>query len=229
MKKKLTLILESRFTLLLMLSVTMAIMSCGKSIQKEVEALPYFVEETFTPHWSSDDEKWDNGHAIADFTFVNQNGKTIDKGTVDGKVYIANFFFSICPTVCPKMTKNLVTVQERYDSSQVLILSHTVMPWVDDVEQLKKYARLNQIDGRQWHLLTGEKSKIYALARQSYFADEGFGKTVTDESDFLHTEKLILIDANSRIRGVYNGTLPLETARMIEDIEILINESKVSS
>ena len=124
------------------------------------------------------------------------------------------------------MTKNLLVVQDTFkNDDRVKLISHSVMPWVDSVSRLKEYAKLNEIDGEKWHLVTGEQEEIYSLARQSYFADEGFGKSVTDPSDFLHTEKMILIDQKRRIRGVYNGTIPLEMQRMIEDIKLLLNET----
>ena len=96
------------------------------------------------------------------------------------------------------------------------------MPWLDSVGRLKEYAVLNGIDDENWSLLTGDKNDIYQLARSSYFADEGFGKTVTEEDDFLHTENLLLIDQNRHIRGIYNGTLSLETKQLIEDIKSLL-------
>ncbi|MGL1887910.1 MAG: SCO family protein [Reichenbachiella sp.] len=202
-------------------------MSCAKKPERmnTVIELPFFTEETFTPEWiEKSDDRYESIHSIADFSFQNQNGDTITSKEVAGKIYIANFFFSICPGVCPKMTNNLHLVQKEFvDNSEVKILSHSVMPWVDSVGRLKTYAKRNDIDAKQWHLLTGDKNTIYKLARQSYFADEGFGKTVTTEEDFLHTEKLILIDKKGRIRGVYNGTLPIEVKRMIEDIHTLLD------
>lgn len=187
--------------------------------------LPYFIEETFTPVWINESsDEYDIIHTIDGFSFQNQEGKLITQKDTDGKIYIANFFFSICPGVCPKMTNNLHLVQEEFRRNKnVMILSHTVMPWVDSVERLHAYAELNDVNVDHWQLLTGDKSIIYNLARTSYFADEGFGKTVTTAEDFLHTEKLILIDQKRRIRGVYNGTLPIEAKRMIEDIYTLLD------
>tara|TARA_B110000444_G_C18846862_1_gene602570 strand:- start:4283 stop:4648 length:366 start_codon:yes stop_codon:yes gene_type:complete len=121
------------------------------------------------------------------------------------------------------MATNLLKVQKEFsDNDKVKILSHTVMPWFDDQKRLKKYGDLNNIDSKFWHLLTGPKDEIYKIARESYFADEGFGKSVTTIDDFIHTEKFFLIDSNNKIRAIYNGTLPLETRRMIEDIKSLL-------
>ena len=120
------------------------------------------------------------------------------------------------------MTNNLQRVQEAFaQDDEVMLVSHTVMPWLDSVEVLKDYALKNEIQTSKWQLLTGDKNLIYQLGRQSYFADEGFGKSVTDIDDFLHTENIVLVDGNQHIRGVYNGTLPLEMTRLIEDIQRL--------
>ena len=119
------------------------------------------------------------------------------------------------------MTGELMAVQEAFSSDDsVLILSHTVMPWVDTVAQLKRFEELKSINGDQWKLLTGSKEDIYAIARDSYFADEG-SKSVTGSDEFLHTENVMLIDQGRRIRGVYNGTSRLDITRLIEDIHLL--------
>lgn len=189
----------------------------------EIE-LPFYNEPTFTPEWIEEtDEAFDDIHTIADFKFQNQKGNWITQDDLNGKLYVANFFFSICPNVCPLMTGNLLKVQDTFKSNpDVKILSHTVMPWVDSVGRLREYADFNGINSENWFLLTGDKKEIYELARKSYYADEGFGKTVTEDDDFLHTENLVLIDQQRRIRGVYNGTLSLETKRLIEDIQSIL-------
>ncbi|MFY0652843.1 MAG: SCO family protein [Cyclobacteriaceae bacterium] len=203
-----------------------AIIACSKAKRDVPQSidLPFYNDPNFTPEWISQDEpRFDSIHTIAPFKFVNQNGDTISNEDFDGKVYATNFFFSICPNVCPKMKKSLSLVQDAYQNDErVKILSHTVMPWVDSVARLKEYAQLNDINEEKWHLVTGDKNAIYNMARTSYFADEGFDKTVTSEEDFLHTENVILIDQKRRIRGVYNGTLSLEMKRMMEDIDTLL-------
>ena len=188
--------------------------------------LPFYNEVTYTPHWLSEtDQGYNNIHTVADFSFINQNGDTVTNDTFTDKIYVTNFFFTLCPNVCPRMAKNLHLVQEEFaQNDRVKILSHTVMPWADTVERLAEYAALNDINVKQWHLVTGDKAAIYKMARKSYFADEGFGKTVTTEEDFLHTENIILIDQKRRIRGIYNGTLPLEMKRMIEDMHSLLDK-----
>ena len=116
--------------------------------------LPFYNDETWSAVWlEEDDTEYSSIHQISDFKFVNQNGDTITNETFDGKVYVANFFFTACPTVCPKMETNLSLVQTEFESEdRVKILSHTVMPWADSVSQLKKYAELNEINSNQWHL-----------------------------------------------------------------------------
>jgi protein SCO1/2 len=209
---------------ILLLSVVFFI-GCSSTTTQELP-LPFYNHADFTSEWIDEgDDRYEDIHTIAPFNFVNQNGETITERSFQDKIYVANFFFTICPGVCPRMTANLLTIQEAFKADEnVNILSHTVMPWVDSVSVLKSYAELKGVNSAQWHLVTGTKADIYTTARDSYFADEGFGKTVTIESDFLHTENIVLIDTKRRIRGVYNGTLPLEMRRLIEDIHILKKE-----
>ena len=205
------------------------IFSCQKmsKINKDSEytiELPYYNEPTFTPIWlDKSDPKIKNIHSIKTFDFQNQEGKWISQSNLKGKIYIANFFFTSCTTVCPKMATNLLKVQNEFSNNdKVKIMSHTVMPWVDNQKRLKEYGKINNIDSKFWYLLTGPKDEIYKIARESYFADEGFGKSVTTIDDFIHTEKFFLIDSNNKIRAIYNGTLSLEISRMIEDIKSLL-------
>ena len=213
--------------ILTLLIIAVCALACEQSSQKrlnpEIE-LPYYNEATFTPLWiDSDDQKYDWIHTVADFQFIDQKGDTISNQTFENQIYVTNFFFTICPSVCPKMTKNLDIVQEEFsDDDRVKILSHTVMPWVDSVARLAEYATLNEIQNEKWHLVTGAKEDLYKMARESYFADEGFGKTVTSSEDFLHTENIILVDQKRRIRGIYNGTIKLDMKRMIDDIYSLL-------
>ena len=200
-------------------------MSACQSKSKS-EQLPFYVASDLTPTWLDEtDTNYANIHQIADFSFTDRHGDHVTQQYVDGKIYIANFFFTSCGGICPMIMHNL---EEVYDTiikkENVHILSHTVMPWVDDAPQLQKYAQRMEIPSENWKLLTGTKADLYSLARQSYFADEGLGKNVTSADDFLHTENVFLIDSKRRIRGVYNGTLPLDLKRMLEDLEILENE-----
>jgi protein SCO1/2 len=160
-------------------------------------------------------------HTIAPFSFINQNGKTITNKNVEGRIYVANFFFTNCTSICPKMMNNLKKVQQAFSNNKdVLILSHSVLPETDSISRLAAYANKFGISSRQWWLLTGNKDQIYKLARKSYFADEEIGYN-KNSTEFLHTENCILVDKKERIRGVYNGTLELEMNKLIEHIKIL--------
>ena len=214
--------------------VLCAFLSCNNSSFNnsdnagELVDLPFYNDPEFNAVWiDSDDPAYQQIHTIAPFELINQNGDTISDTDFDNKIFVANFFFTICPGVCPRMTGNLMSIQSEFKTdSTIRILSHTVMPWVDSVSVLKEYAEQRGIESK-WDLVTGTKEQLYTLGRGSYFADEGFGKSVTLESDFLHTENIILVDDKKRIRGVYNGTLPLEMTRLIEDIYTLKKELKI--
>lgn len=201
------------------LFVLMLFFSC-KDEKKEhsVTALPYFNSADFTPEWDTPK------HKIPPFSFVNQNGEIVTNSTFENKIYIADFFFTSCPGICPKLTKNMVDIQKTYiNDRDIKLLSHTVMPWRDSVPLLKKYAIKNHVNDNKWHLVTGEKEKLYDIARTGYFADEDFVKT-QDESNFIHTENFILVDKKGYIRGVYNGTLEIDVERLKRHIEILKQE-----
>ena len=197
--------------------------SCKKEIAiDKTKTLPFYNSEDFTPEWiAENDPKYKNMHTIAPFEFTNQNGEKITNATFQGKIYVTDFFFTTCPSICPILAKNMSAIQERYKNDHdILLLSHTVMPWVDTVEKIKEYAQEKNAMSNKWHLVTGNKDSIYNLARTSYFADEDFKKT-KDENEFIHTENFILVDRKGRIRGVYNGTLALDVQRLKRHIEIL--------
>jgi len=162
-------------------------------------------------------------HTIADFSFTNQNGKTITQKNYEGKIYVADFFFTTCGTICPKMTTNLVEVQKAIiNNPKVMLLSHTVFPEVDNVEVLKAYAVKHGVVDSKWNLVTGDKKEIYAMARKSYLAVK-MGKP-SELYDMVHTENFVLVDAKRRVRGFYDGTKKEEIQKLIEDIEFLSNE-----
>ena len=162
-------------------------------------------------------------HTIADFSFTNQNGKTITQKDYEGKIYVADFFFTTCGTICPKMTTNLVDVQKAIrNNPKVMLLSHTVFPEVDSVSVLKSYAIDHGVDDSKWNLVTGDKKEIYKMARKSYLAVK-MGKP-SELYDMVHTENFVLVDAKRRVRGFYDGTKKEEIQRLIEDINFLCNE-----
>ena len=182
--------------------------------------LPYYVAANFTPIWAKPSAA-ESLHCIAPFSLVNQNGDTVTEKTFTQKIYVANFFFASCPGICPTMTKNLEAVQKAFaGDSGVLLISHTVTPEEDSVPVLKAYAEKHHAVDGQWHFVTGLRDSIYTLARRSYFADEA-GYVPDAGGDFLHTEKVFLVDRNRHIRGVYSGALPTEMLRLIDDIRSL--------
>jgi len=162
-------------------------------------------------------------HKIADFSLINQNGKTITQNDYNGKIYVADFFFTTCQTICPVMTDNMAVIQQRLkNDSEVMLLSHTVTPEIDSVPQLKKYALEKGVDDTKWNLVTGDKKEIYRLARKSYLAVKTDGNG--DEYDMIHTENFILVDTKKRIRGFYDGTKEKDIEQLLKDIAILKKE-----
>ena len=162
-------------------------------------------------------------HKIADFNLVNQNGKTITQADYKDKIYVADFFFTTCQTICPIMTTNMVEIQkEIIHDDDVMLLSHSVTPKIDSVAQLKRYAINKGVNDAKWNLVTGDKKQIYELARKSYLAVKTAGNG--DEFDMIHTENFMLIDKKRQIRGFYDGTNKEDIVRLLEDIKILKNE-----
>lgn len=158
-------------------------------------------------------------HKISDFKLTNQNGKEITQANYKDKIYVADFFFTTCQDICPVMTKNMYQLQEELkNDNQILLLSHTVIPEVDTVEQLKEYAVENNVDDSKWNLVTGDKKQIYELARKSYLAVEDSNYS---QYDMIHTENFMLIDKERQIRGFYDGTNSEDINRLLKDIEIL--------
>ncbi|WP_372755912.1 SCO family protein [Mariniflexile sp.] len=162
-------------------------------------------------------------HKIADFKLLNQNGKTITQNDYKDKIYVADFFFTTCLTICPIMTGHMAEIQkEILNDNDVLLLSHTVTPEIDTVAQLKRYAIEKGVNDTKWNLVTGDKKQIYELARKSYLAvkDAGDGGPF----DMIHTENFMLIDKKKQIRGFYDGTDPDAIQKLLEDIKILKEE-----
>ena len=162
-------------------------------------------------------------HKIGDFSFINQNGQTITNKNYEGKMYVADFFFTTCPSICPIMKDHMVFLQkELQNNPNVLLLSHTVMPEIDSVEVLKAYALKKGVDDKKWNLVTGDKKDIFYLARTSYLAVE----TGNPEElyDMVHTENFVLIDPKKQVRGFYDGTNMEDMKKLLNDIKILEKE-----
>ncbi|WP_394974045.1 SCO family protein [uncultured Croceitalea sp.] len=188
---------------------------------KPVERLPIYQPSMLNPELVDSTLHYTKKyHTIADFKLINQNGDTITQKDYEGKIYVADFFFTTCPSICPIMTKNMAQIQSSIlDDNNVMLLSHSVTPKIDSVPQLKKYALEKGVLDNKWNLVTGDKKQIYELARKSYFAvlNDGDGGPF----DMIHTENFILVDKERRIRGTYDGTNKEEVEKLLKDLEIL--------
>ena len=163
-------------------------------------------------------------HQIADFSLVNQLGDTITQKTFEGRIFVADFFFTTCATICPIMTEHMGQIQRKIKNDpDILLLSHTVTPEIDTVAQLKRYADKKGVIAGKWHLVTGDKKEIYDLARKMYLVakDQPYSPY-----DLVHTENFVLIDPQRRIRGFYDGTDPAAIESLLEDIAILKKEGQ---
>jgi protein SCO1/2 len=159
-------------------------------------------------------------HKVKDFKLVNQNGDTITQKNFEDKIYVADFFFTTCQSICIDMAKSMQTLQSEFeDDKDILLLSHSVTPEIDDVAQLKKYALEKGVIDSKWNLVTGDKKQIYNLARKEYLASKTEGNG--GKYDLVHTENFVLVDKEKRIRGFYDGTNPGEIEQLIDDIDIL--------
>ena len=164
-------------------------------------------------------------HKIADFSLINQNGDTITQDFYKDKIYVADFFFTTCQTICPIMTDHMKDIQQELkDDLDILLLSHSVTPEIDSVAQLKKYALEKGVIDSKWNLVTGDKKQIYELARKSYLAVKTDGDG--GPYDMIHTENFMLIDKKKQIRGFYDGTNKEDIERLLDDIEVLKEEYK---
>ncbi len=185
-------------------------------------ALPYYNTPDFTPNWNIEETTKD--HVIEPFNFIDQYNNPISEKHFQDKIYIANFFFTSCSSVCPMITEHIQIVADEFKTNELIkFISFSVTPETDSVPRLFEFAAQHDINYNQWVLVTGNKDEIYKLARTSYFADDQAGLT-KDASEFLHTEHVLLIDQDKHIRGVYNGTIQLDMSRMIDDIHILLAE-----
>ena len=210
---------------IVLLVLSIVIISIFYQILKPREVLPIFqpaqVNEELVDSTIQHVRKY---HTIADSSLINQNGKTVTKETYKNKIYIADFFFTTCQTICPIMTDHMVILQNQLKlDPEVMLLSHTVTPKIDSVAQLKKYAIEKGVLDAKWNLVTGDKKEIYQLARKSYLAVKSNGDG--GEYDMIHTENFMLVDQKKRIRGYYDGTNIEDIELLLRDIELL-KESK---
>lgn len=164
-------------------------------------------------------------HTIADFSFVNQDSIVVTNNTFEDKIYVSDFFFTSCPTICPIMKAQMLRVHDTFvDNPEVMLLSHTIDPEYDTVALLKDYADRLEVTSQKWHFVTGEKEKIYEIGQRSYLV------TVQEDQfqpgGYLHSGAFILVDKNRQIRGIYDGTKTDQVDRLINDIPILLSEYK---
>jgi protein SCO1/2 len=187
------------------------------------QTLPIYNPSNFNPELVDKSlQNKSNNHTVANFNLINQNGQIITQDNYKNKIYVTDFFFTSCGTICPIMTNNMAKIQEEFiDNTDVMFLSLSVTPDIDSVSVLKAYALDKGVIDSKWNITTGNKKHIYNLARQSYFAvvEQGDGGL----QDFIHTPNFILIDKDKQIRGIYDGTNDEDIKRIIDDIYVLEN------
>ncbi|SHI37160.1 SCO family protein [Flavobacterium terrae] len=209
-------------TLLVVLSIlSVVIITLFYFVLKPAKSLPIYTPSMVNPELvDTTIQHIANEHFISDFSFTNQNGKTITQKDYEGKIYVADFFFTTCPSICPIMADNMVWLQDQIkDNPEIMLLSHSVTPDIDSVPVLKAYAKRKGVIDAKWNLVTGDKKDIYYIARKSYLAV----KTGKPEEmyDMVHTENFVLIDKKRRVRGFYDGTKREEVEKLLEDIKYL--------
>ncbi len=181
--------------------------------------LPFYGSGDFTPNWAG------TTHRVGAFSLLNQTGATFTDDDLRGRVHLASFIYTRCSGVCPALVTSLRRVDRAIRDDHFRIVSYSVTPDLDPPDVLAKFGAERGIDPSRWILATGEKSEIFRLARESYFAsDEVMSKTLADPNAFLHTEKLLLVDATGQLRGVYDGTLPSEVDHAISDARLLLEK-----
>ena len=194
--------------------------SCNQDLKKQ---LPIYNPSDFNPKYVDMSVRdITQNHTVKDFNLINQNGNVITSKDYENKIYVVDFFFTRCPSICPIMTDNMKLVQDEYiDDNNIMLLSLSVTPDIDNIEVLKNYAIEKGVNDLKWNITTGSKKHIYELARKSYFAvvDQGDGGL----QDFIHTPNFVLVDTKKQIRGIYDGTEDKEISRLIKDINILKN------
>ncbi len=196
------------------------------NVLKPGKALPIYNPADVNPELVDSTVQYvEKHHTIGDFSFTNQNGKTITQKDYEGKIYVADFFFTTCGSICPVMSKNMVDIQNAFlNNPKVMILSHSVTPEIDSVSVLKKYALKEGVIDAKWNLITGDKKHIYSMARKSYLAVK-LGKP-EELYDMVHTENFVLVDSEKRVRGFYDGTKKEDIQKLIEDINWLLEDGK---
>lgn len=217
---------KSRNTILFLIIFTMIGVPVFYHLVKVDKKLPIYNPADINPKLVDFSiRNQSKNHTIANFELINQNGKIITQKDYENKIYVADFFFTRCQTICLLMAFNMHELQEHFkNDNEVMFLSHSVTPIMDSVPILRAYADKKGIIDGKWNVTTGNKKHIYQLARKSYFAvlEDGDG----GEQDFIHTENFVLIDKDKRIRGMYDGTKKENMQKIIDDIQLLKEEYK---
>lgn len=191
----------------------------GISCSSNTKTLPYLGHKTVNANGDS------VYHQIPDFSFVNQDGDTVNQEIVEGKYYVSDFFFSTCPTICPIMKGQMLRVYEKYkDSDSLMILSHSINPRYDTPEVLKSYKDKLGVKSNQWQFLTGSLTNVYDLAQNSYLTAALEDSSAVDEGGFVHSGAFVLVDKNKHIRGIYDGTKEKEVDKLLADIDKLMRK-----
>ncbi len=202
--------------ILAVLLVAGALWSCGA----EDAQLPILGQKT------TDENGKVIEHTIPDFSFVNQYGDTITQNLFDNKIYVSDFFFTSCPTICPVMKSQMIRVYDHFkNNEQVMILSHSIDPYHDSVAVLKDYADALGIVGDKWQFVTGDQDAIYDIGQNAYMVTAAEDTVAAEETGgFIHSGAFILVDKKKRVRGLYDGTLEDQVSQLIRDIELLLKE-----
>jgi protein SCO1/2 len=208
-----------RAVVALCLVLLLALLPAAACRRASASALPYYESGDFTPKWTG------SAHRVGAFSLTTQTGAPITGHDLAGRVHVASFIYTRCSAICPALVSNLKRVQAAIDGPNVVIVSYSVTPDLDSPAVLAAFGRERDIDPTRWKLVTGDRDQIYALARDTYFAsDERLRATLIGDSAFLHTEKLVLVDRQGKLRGVYDGTQPFEIDHLIEDARTLAGE-----
>ncbi len=211
-----------RIKLLLLVGLATMLAQCTT----DTRTLPYFgLRDAVTKTVDGKQVTDTVYHTIPDFAFTNQDGQTITQEDYKGKIYITDFFFTTCPTICPKMTTQLTRVEElTRDMDNVMILSHTVDPEKDTVEALKEYAERIGANTKRWNFVTGNKEALYTQGVKGYLISAR--EDVLAPGGFLHSEMFVLVDQQRHIRGFYDGTSTEQVDQLMEDLKVLQQEIK---
>ena len=212
-----------RYGLLIVFFIVFSVVAISSFnyVQTQEKKLPIYSPSMVSDELVEEDLRYvKKYHRISDFSLLNQNGNNVTHDNYKNKIYVADFFFTTCPDICPIMTGNMLYLQENLKDTSVMLASFSVTPKIDTVEVLKEYSTLKGVDDSRWNLMTGDKKQIYDLARKSYLV----AKAIPDGKNhgMIHTENFVLVDRDKRIRGYYDGTNIEDMDKLLDDIQILI-------